>query len=255
MPLAEVEFKDYKVSIKKALNEIGATEILKKHNKILIKPNCINTSPHPVTTPPECCAAVIEYVKECSPDAEIVIGEGCGSSSEETDYVFKALGYDKIAKEYSVALVDMNYAPLRKIKNLECKVFSTMFLPEMAFTHYLISIPVLKAHSLAEFTGALKNMMGLAPPKYYSGTHGSWKKAVFHERMQQSLIDFLSYRKPDLSIMDATIGLPDYHLGGSECNPPLNKILAGFDSYEVDRRGAAMIGLDWKTIRYLSEIK
>ncbi len=253
MTIATTDFISYKESIPKALDAIGAQEIITAQKKLLMKPNCINSSPPPVTTPVECVEAIIEYIRSCNPTAEIVVGEGCGSSSKETDEVFAALGYDKMAKRQGVGLVDLNYMPLRKLENRRCPVFPTMYLPEIAFSHFIISVPVLKAHSLADYTGTLKNMMGFAPPKYYAGQYGSWKKAVFHGSMQQSIIDLVSYRKPDLSIIDATIGLSDFHLGGPECDPPVNKIIAGVDPWEVDRQGAKLLGMDWRRIRHLAE--
>ena len=126
-----------------------------------------------------------------------------------------------------------------------------MYLPEIAMSHYLISVPVLKAHSFSEITGTLKNMIGLAPPKHYSGRFGTWKKAVFHHRMHQSIVDLNRYRTPDLSLMDATVGMPDYHLGGAHCDPPLGKLIAGFDPLQVDRRSAELLGLRWQRIAHL----
>ena len=54
------------------------------------------------------------------------------------------------------------------------------------------------------------------------------------------------------TIMDASIGLADYHLGGACCSPPVNKILAGFDPVEIDRMAAGFLNLNWKHIRHLS---
>ena len=124
-------------------------------------------------------------------------------------------------------------------------------LPEIAFTHYIISVPVLKAHSFSDITGTLKNMMGFPPPKFYSGQYGTWKKAVFHQNMHQSIKDLCRYIKPDLTVMDATIGLSDFHLGGAHCSPPINRIIAGFDPFEVDRCGAGHLGFDWRDIPHL----
>ena len=138
----------------------------------------------------------------------------------------------------------------KRARNDRC-VFSEIYLPEIAFTHFVISVPVLKAHSLAMLTGALKNMMGFAPPKYYGEQSGGWKKSAFHADMQEALLDLIHYRSPDLAIMDASVGLSDYHLGGRHCDPPVGKILAGFDPMAVDRKAADLLGLDWKNIRHL----
>jgi len=52
-----------------------------------------NASPHPVTTPAACCEAVIESIRSCSA-AEVIIAEGCGDASLETDEIFDLLELD-----------------------------------------------------------------------------------------------------------------------------------------------------------------
>jgi len=250
MELAEIEFTSYAESVKSVLDGISAQKQLSRQKAILIKPNLVNASPPPVTTPMACCEAVIRYIRSCS-KAVIVIGEGCGDSDLETDALFEIHGYTDLARRSQIKCLDLNYAPLVKKSNSECRVFPEMRLPKIAFTHYIISVPVLKAHSISTITGSLKNMMGFPPPKYYSGQFGFWKKAVFHQEMQQSILDLNRYIKPDLTVMDATIGLADFHLGGDHCSPPLNRIVAGFDPFEVDRYGATLLGFDWRAISHL----
>jgi uncharacterized protein (DUF362 family) len=251
LSLATVDFSSYHESVASVLDKIGAKEVLGKQSEILIKPNLTNASPHPVTTPAECCEAVVEYVRSCS-KASIVIGEGAGDPSLETHQIFDLLGYKKMADRHRIPLVDLNTSAVKKLGSPECSIFPQMYLPEIAFTHFIISIPVLKAHSLATITGTLKNMMGFAPPKYYSGRFGVWKKAVFHRNMHQAITDLNRYRSPDLSLIDASIGLAEYHLGGRHCSPPVGKTLAGFDPLEVDRTAAGLLGLDWKSIPHLA---
>ena len=112
---------------------------------------------------------------------------------------------------------------------------------------------MLKAHSLARVTGTLKNMMGFCQPEYYhSEIHGKWKKSVFHGRMQESLIDLNRYLVPDLSVLDASIGMAEYHLGGPRCDPPVDKIVAGYDPWEVDKEAARLLGLSWRDIEHIA---
>ena len=246
-----IDFSSYPESVAKALDFINAGQILAKQPLILIKPNLVNASPHPVTTPPDFCEAVVKYVRFCS-KAEIVIAEGCGDVSFETGQVFELLGYKDLSRRQGVPLVDLNKLPLKKIKNRKCSVFREIYLPEIAFTHYIISLPVLKAHSLSVITGTLKNMIGFAPPEHYSGRFGIWKKAALHANIHQSITALNSYRSPDLSLMDATIGLAEHHLGGRRCYPPVKKIIAGFNPVEVDRRAATLLGFNWKDIPHLA---
>lgn len=247
---ATVEFTSYDESVSRALDEIGAGEALERQRAVLVKPNLVNDSPPPVTTPAECCAAVIGYVRRCS-KTEIVIAEGCGASGYETGHVFEKLGYSALSERLGVPLVDLNTAPTRRLEDATCTVFGEFHMPEIAFSHYIISVPVLKAHSLSEITGSMKNMMGFAPPAHYQ--RGGWKKSAFHRRMHRSIVELNRYRSPDLTVTDATVGLADHHLGGAECKPRVNKILAAYDAREADRLAAGLLGLDWRSVAYLAD--
>ncbi len=250
MQLAEVDFCSYQTSIEKALDLIDAGKILAKQKAILLKPNLINASPHPITTPVQCIRAIIDYVRSHS-KAEIIVAEGCGDSTLETDEIFNILGYRELTEQYGIQLVDLNNEDCVELENHECSFFPKMVLPKIAFSHYIISVPVLKAHSLAKITGTLKNMMGFAPPAHYAGRYGSWKKSVFHEEMHLSIFELNRYRTPDLTLMDATIGMADYHLGGNHCSPPINKIIAGYDPVELDRKAALYLNIHWEDIPHL----
>ena len=81
MQSAIVDFYSYQESIAAALDAINAGETLSRQTAILLKPNLINASPHPVTTPADCCEAVIEYIRSCS-DASIVIEGETGTGKE-----------------------------------------------------------------------------------------------------------------------------------------------------------------------------
>jgi uncharacterized protein (DUF362 family) len=252
MRLSIIDFSTFHESVPAVLDLIGAEKTLAEQSSILIKPNLVNDSPHPITTSPDFCEAVVRYAQSCT-RAEIIIAEGCGDASMETDEIFRRLGYENLSKKYNIQLIDLNHSPLKRLENSDCPFFPEMFLPEIALTSFIISLPVLKAHSLSAITGTMKNMMGFAPPQYYSGKFGVWKKAVFHENIHQAIIDLNRYRSPDLSLIDGSVGLSEYHLGGPCCNPPVNKILAGYDPLEVDRKAAAFLNLDWKQIPHLAK--
>lgn len=247
---AVVEFASYDKSVPEALDAAGAAVVLAKQSRILVKPNLVEAIPPPVTTPPECVEAIVNYIRRVS-RAEIVIAEGCGAPGYGTDVVFEKLGYTEMARRLKVPLVDLNREKCVLLKKPECKVFPEYYLPEIAQTHYIITVPMLKAHSFAKITGALKSMMGFAPPdRYQEGGH--WKKSAFHARMHEAIVDMCRYRSPDLVVLDATVGLPEFHLGGRRCDPPVNKIVVGFDPLAVDRLHASLLGFDWRKIPHLA---
>lgn len=245
------DFVSFQKSIPRILEKLEAGPLVAGQKRILLKPNLVCDSGHPITTHPEMCGAVIDFIRAYA-SPEIIIAEGTGDAHKETGAMFAALGYTELARRLHVELLDLNHAPLVRLEDPDCPVFPEMYLPEVLFDSYVVSLPVLKAHSIAEVTGTLKNMMGAAPPSHYSGSGGSWKKAVFHHRMDQSLLDLNRYRSPDLTVMDASIGMAAFHLGGPHCNPPIGKLLAGFDPWAVDRQGAELLGRDWRRIPYLA---
>jgi uncharacterized protein (DUF362 family) len=246
-----VEFVSYAESVPRALDEAGAAKVLAEQKAVLIKPNLINDSPPPVTTPAACCEAIVRYVKASS-NAEIVIGEGCGAPNLSTGQAFGRLGYTEMAERLGVELRDLNKEETVRLCNPELPFFKEMHIPRIALTHFIISVPVLKAHSIATITGSMKNMLGLAPPSHYERP-GHWKKAAFHDRMQQAIIDLNAYRAPDLTLLDASVGLATYHLGGPHCDPPVRKLIAGFDARRVDRAAAGLLGLEWEKIGHLRD--
>jgi uncharacterized protein (DUF362 family) len=247
---AVVDFVDYPASVFEALDKAGAGPVLAKEKKVLIKPNLVTNKPFPVTTSPKCCGAVIDYVRSWSA-ASIIIAEGTGDPSHTTMEVFAQLGYARLASAKNTGLIDLNSAPLIRLENNACPRFPVFYMPQIAMDHFIISVPVLKAHLFSAITGTLKNMVGFAPPSHYAGNGGVWNKAAFHIDVHQSITDINCYRHADLTLFDASVGMPDYHLGGALCNPPVKKLIAGFDPVETDRTAAAMLGLDWRTIPHL----
>ena len=247
-----VGFVSYEHSVPEALEKAGAIPVIARQKAVLVKPNLVESLQPPITTPAECVEAVIKFVRAHS-GAEVVVAEGCGAAGYETAKPFRDLGYEEMAKKLGIRLVDLNTAPTVLLRRPECRVFPEFHMPEIAMTHFIISVPVLKAHSLAIITGTMKNMMGFAPPSHYQ-QGGHWKKSAFHAKMHESIRDLMRYRMPDLTLMDARVGMPEYHLGGRECDPPVKKILAGFDALGIDRMAAGLLGFDWKKIPHLRDM-
>ncbi|MFW5957717.1 MAG: DUF362 domain-containing protein [Desulfosalsimonas sp.] len=246
-----IEFETYADSVPEILEKISAGRIIAEQEKILLKPNLVTDSPYPVTTSPLCCGAVIDHVRSCNPGAGIIIAEGTGDPKLRDMKIFDALGYTKLAQQKGVGLIDLNEEPTVRLENPQCKRFPEFYMPEIAMSCFIISLPVLKVHTLSDFTGTMKNMMGFAPPSHYSG--GGWNKAAFHRGLQEAIYDLNRYRCADLSLMDAAVGMADSHLGGRKCDPPAGKLVAGYDPVAVDRICAELLGLDWKKIGHLEK--
>ncbi len=243
------EFVSFETSLPPLLDLIGAAEILAQQQTILLKPNLVNTSPPPITLPLAAMETLIRYIRNCS-NAQLIIGEGVGVTDLNTADIFRYHGYDKLADRYELKLIDLNEAETICLRDSTCRIFPEFHLPKLAFESFIISFPVLKAHSLADVTLTMKNMMGF-PSHHHYQQGGHWRKSAFHAYMHQAIYELNRYRKPDLAIIDASIGMAEYHLGGPTCNPPVNKLVAGFDPVAVDATGAILLGFDWRQVKHI----
>jgi len=243
--IAKVQFAGYEHSIPQALDLIGAARCLPRDGLIILKPNLTNSAPPPVTTSVQALEAVYRYCRAHT-DAEIIIGEGAGSG--RTCDVFAALGYTDLARREGIRLVDFNEAETVALENPDALQLKKFHLPRIAQGAFIISIPVLKDHSFTKTTIAMKNMFGLAPGKYYAG---SWNKSKLHSPSpDDSVVDVCLYKKPDLSVVDASVALTGGHLAGKK--KAINLILAGFDPVAVDAVGSQLLGHEPGWVHYLT---
>ena len=243
--VANIRFVDYKSSIAKALDSIGAGARLPQQGLIIIKPNLTNSSPPPVTTSAAAVEAAYNYCKAHT-RAEIAIGEGCGTG--RTADVFAALGYTDLAKRYGVELIDFNDAETTTLENSNALQLKQFHIPRIVQQVFIISLPVLKDHSFTQTTIAMKNMFGIAPGRFYAG---SWNKAKLHSpSTDKSVVDVCTYKKPDLSVVDASVALKGMHFAGRKKN--IGVILAGFDPVAVDTLGSKLLGHNPKRLEYLT---
>ncbi|MBU0674788.1 MAG: DUF362 domain-containing protein [Proteobacteria bacterium] len=245
------QFVNWHDSCEKLLAVAGLVEAIGDYTTVLIKPNLVEALPPPITTPVGLVEAVVDFLQGRCPGLNLVIGEGSGAREYETGRCFRELGYEEMAGRKSITLLDLNTAPLRYRKLDQCQRWPEMYLPEIVYDAFLLSIPVLKAHSLANVTLTMKNMMGCAPPAHYQ-KGGHWKKALFHDHIQEAVLDLNRYRTPDFTILDATVGMQEAHLWGPTCEPPHRKLAASTDPVAIDVYGAGLLKRDWQRIDYLS---
>jgi len=242
--VAKVKFIDYQSSVTKALDLIEASAKLPQSGLIIIKPNLTNSDGPPVTTNLAAVEAVYLYC-QAHTKAEIAIGEGCGTGTTEDTY--RANGYTRLAEKYGIRLFDFNKENGVLLKNDEALQLKEFYMPEIVQDAFIISVPILKDHSFTMTTIAMKNMFGIAPEPYYSG---SWNKSQLHSpSTDKSVFDVCLYKKPGLSVVDAVVGLKGMHLAGTA--KKIGLILASFDAVAVDAVGSELLGHNPKKIEYL----
>jgi uncharacterized protein (DUF362 family) len=239
----------YRETLPQLLDAAGLVDDLEGSDTIVIKPNLVEALDPPITTHVDLAEALVDYLQTHRPDVRIIIGEGTGSLEYDTFRCFRSLGYARLAGRAKVELVDLNIEPCRHLVNPACTRWPDLYLPELLFNCYLISVPVLKAHSMCRVTLTMKNMMGCAPPAHYHA--GGWGKSAFHRRLDEAIFDLNRYRTADFSIIDAAVGMARAHLWGPTCEPPIQKILAGYDPVAIDAHGAELLGRRWQSIGHI----
>ena len=243
--VAKVNFINYRRSIADALDLLGAADRLPREGLIIIKPNLTNSSPPPVTTSVDAAEAVYDYC-QAHTKAEIAIGEGCGSGV--TADVFAALGYVDLADKHGLQLIEFNDGETTLLEDKDAFQLKQFHIPSVVREAFVISLPVLKDHSFTRTTIAMKNMFGIAPGKFYSG---GWNKAQLHSpSTDKSVVDICRYKKPELSVVDASVALTGMHLSGTP--KKLGLILASLDPVAVDTVGSKLLGHDPTRLPYLT---
>ncbi len=243
-------FSSWHKTLPSLLDATGLKEKVVTQPLILIKPNLVEALKPPITTPVALIESLIDYLQQHCPKSKIIIGEGTGSLSYDTFHAFNELGYTSLAAKKSVELIDLNQEELICKKDGSCRRWPEMFLPTLLDKVFLLSVPVLKAHTLAGVTLTMKNMMGCAPPAHYQG-NGSWGKSTFHQQIHEAVFDLNRYRTPDFTLLDATIGMAQAHLWGAHCNPPVGRIAASWDPVAIDSYGCSLLGKSWKDIGHI----
>lgn len=222
-----------------------------KNKKILIKPNLTMNVLPPTTTPVELVEEVIKFCRKYTKE-EIVVAEGSGGC--DTLIAFKELGYEKLKDIYNVRLVDLNRNRRKLVKNPAALKLKKIKLPEILFNDYfIINIPVLKEHSAAEITCAMKNWFGAYLNKYIR-MRSWWSKSELHFRygIHESVVDLNNYIRTDFSLVDASVGQAGNEVGGAPCAPPIKKLIAGYNIKELDRFCCQFLKHDWRKIKYLN---
>jgi len=214
---------------------LGALGVELSGRKIVIKPNLIANRPYPITTPAETVEALIKYFMDRN---EVVIAEGSGF--DDTNTIYRDQGYVELAERYGVRLVDLNRDEFEVLERADAKMLKKFEFPLTLKDSYLISVAVLKRHSIARLTLSLKNMLG--------ATIGRDKGRFHRLGINESIVDINLYKRPDLAVIDGRLGL-DSELGGKERK--FGVMIFSEDPVAADAVGAKILGLDPLAVPHL----
>jgi len=224
-------------AIEKSLNLIHF-QFNRKVQKIAIKPNMCYYWDYSTgeTTNPKFVSALIDAIRNLAPPkVEISVVES-DASAMKCRYAFKMLGYEKMAKEKRVKLVNLTNDKAEKIKVSIKNETHQFFLPKtIAEANLLIDVPKIKYMSGPKITCALKNIYGCNPdPKKYN----------YHKWLDEAIVSLNKIMRPGLCIIDGIIakGIRTLKLG---------LIMASKDPVAIDAAASEIAGINPNSIKYL----
>lgn len=203
-----------------------------------IKPNLVAPTPASfgATTHPEVTAGIIEYLKD-NDFTNIVVLEGSWVG-DRTPEAFEYCGYNAIAAEYGIRLIDTQQDETVKT---DCSGMDIHICRSALELDYLINVPVLKGHCQTRMTCALKNMKGVIPNR---------EKRLFHTKGLHKPIAHLNTGvHQDFIVIDHICGDPYFEEGGSPLTR--NCVMAAKDPVLCDAFACSVLGLEPQDVDYI----
>jgi uncharacterized protein (DUF362 family) len=282
--VAAVRGDDLDAMTRNAIDALGGMQtIVGEGETVFIKPNFV-TIPWAKTnnvfhigecTKPE---IVIAASEEClkAGAAEVIIGDGSHLPTYDWQYAITLDGSKNLVEE--AARLSALYEGKVSLACLETDSPDWVEVPSqtplghiaisslVANADKVISIPVAKTHSWAQLTLATKNFIGITPLSRYAQwvDNTYWNRGAFDHSSPQAIakvyLDIVQSIKPDLSIIDFSIGIdgngPTFNSGGQTFNMKDHigtwAMIASADIMAADATAARIMNHDTQEIDQLS---
>lgn len=226
-----------KGAIAESLNLINF-DFGKTTRKIVIKPNMCYYY-HPSTgmvTDPWFVSVLIDVLRDgFGKDSEIFVVES-DASAMKCKYVFSMLGYNRIADEKSISLVNLSE---EKSRIVDIEVSGKQFkfhVPELFYeSDLVVNVPKIKYMHNIKITCALKNMYGCnAYPK----------KFIYHKALNEAIVGINKLIKTDLVVVDGLVISGKY-------TKRLDLVMASEDPVAADSAASKLMGITPKSVRQI----
>lgn len=228
----------------------GMTKYVKKGQKVVVKPNIgWDVIPERAgNTNPKLVGRIVKHCLEAGASEVYVFDNTC----DAWNLCYKNSGIEKAVKDAGGKLVPGNTenyyqsVQIPKGKRLKEARVHELILNSDVF----INVPVLKHHSSASISLAMKNLMGVV-----------WDRRYWHRNdLHQCIADFVTWRKPTLNVIDGyRVMLRNGPRGVSEADVVMMKqLIVSADIVAADAAATLVFGSkpqDIPHIRIANEMK
>jgi len=231
--------------ISKCLELIGGLDrFVDKGDRVLLKVNLLSPEPpeKAITTHPAVVAALIKAVQALG--ASPIVGDSSGGmmvDRSRTNMSLIKTGIKETAEGLGAEVINFDTAGVERIINPRGVQPNPLqiALPVLE-ADVVISVPKLKTHSAALYTGAIKNMYGAIPGALKMEYHRIAPRPSDFTRI---LVDIFQVTRPHLAIMDGVLAMEG---NGPAAGSPkqLGLLFASSDSVALDAVACTCIGLN-----------
>lgn len=207
-------------------------------NRIVIKPNMCYYF-HPSTgevTDPHFVSALIDVLRESLPaDPEILVVES-DASAMKCRYSFSILGYDNIAKEKDVELVNLSEQKKRLVDITVNGIKLKFQVPEIFYdSDLVVNVPKIKYMDGVRITCALKNMFGC---------NAYASKYIYHRATHEAVVGINKLIKTNLVVVDGLM------TRGAQTKR-LDLVMSSEDPVANDAAASRLMGIAPKSVRHI----
>lgn len=236
-----VKLEEPEVSLDRAINnaiDLTQFKFSKSTKNIVIKPNLCYYWDYSTghTTDPKFVGTLIDVIRSrTSPTVKINIVES-DASAMKCKYAFPMLGYEKLAKQKSVELVNLTQDKAAKTSVSISNNSHEFLVPQtIAEADVLINVPKIRYMPGVKISCALKNIYGCNPYP---------KKFRYHPWLDEAIVCLNKIMRPDLCLLDAIIvrGVQTLKLG---------LVMASTDPVAFDAAASRIAGINPKSVEHI----
>jgi uncharacterized protein (DUF362 family) len=241
--LVAVKGGESDVMFDKAIAALGGmNKFVQKGQKVVVKPNIGWDVPpeRAGNTNPKLVARIVKRCYEAGASEVFVFDNTCDNWIK----AYANSGIEKAVKDAGGKMVPGNTESYYKPVTVKGQVLKNTTVHELILNcDVFINVPVLKHHSSADMSIAMKNLMGIV-----------WDRRFWHRNnLHQCIADFAGFRKPDLNVIDAyRVMMKNGPRGVSEADVSVMKsLIVARDIVAADAAAAKLFGGNPEDVGYI----